>query len=69
MRNKTTARPRATPGAKSKGTAKPAAGSASHGWPTGLGALAKAQHEGAKVFESLLKKGQELEQKTKKAAE
>jgi len=38
------------------------------GWPTGLHALARAQQEGAKVFENLLKQGQGLEQRTKQAA-
>ena len=41
---------------------------ASHGWPAGLDAIAKAQQEGVKVFESLLKKGQRFEQKTREAA-
>jgi poly(hydroxyalkanoate) granule-associated protein len=38
------------------------------GWPVGLGALAKAQQEGAKVFENLRRQGQRLEQKTREAA-
>jgi poly(hydroxyalkanoate) granule-associated protein len=63
MRNKTTARPRAA--ADSKAKAEPAS---RHGWGGGLDALAKAQQEGAKVFETLLKKGQALEQRTKQAA-
>ena len=37
-------------------------------WPTGLDALAKAQQEGVKVFETLLKQGQKLERRTKQAA-
>jgi poly(hydroxyalkanoate) granule-associated protein len=35
------------------------------GWPS---ALAKAQQEGANLFESILKQGQRLEQRTKQAA-
>jgi len=38
------------------------------GWPVGMGALAKAQQEGAKVFENLRRQGQRLEQKTREAA-
>jgi len=41
---------------------------APHGWPPGLGAFAKAQQEGAKVIETLLKQGHRLEQKTREAA-
>jgi poly(hydroxyalkanoate) granule-associated protein len=37
-------------------------------WPAGLGAFAKAQQEGVKVFESLLKQGQRLERRTREAA-
>ena len=62
---------RKTATGKKAGTAgtPPKAARAPHaGWPSGLEALARAQHEGAKVFESLLKQGQRLEQKTKRAA-
>lgn len=45
-----------------------AAGAANAGWPAGLSALAKAQQEGAKVFENLRRQGQRLEQKTREAA-
>jgi len=45
-----------------------AAKAAPHGWPPGLGAFAKAQQEGAKVIETLLKQGHRLEQKTREAA-
>jgi poly(hydroxyalkanoate) granule-associated protein len=64
--------------AKSKKAARPAAArkvvrgakakTAPQGWAGGREALAKAQHEGAKVFETLLKQGQRLEQKTREAA-
>jgi poly(hydroxyalkanoate) granule-associated protein len=37
-------------------------------WLAGLGAFARAQAEGMKVFEALVKQGQRLEQKTKQAA-
>jgi poly(hydroxyalkanoate) granule-associated protein len=36
-------------------------------WLAGLGAFAKAQAEGAKAFESLVKEGSELQQKTRSA--
>ena len=56
----------ARPAAKS--AAKVTAKAAPHGWPAGLGAFAKAQQEGAKVIETLLKQGHRLEQKTREAA-
>ena len=37
-------------------------------WLAGLGAFAKAQGEGGKLFETLLKEGSNLEQKTRKIA-
>src|SRR6266566_3428498 len=37
-------------------------------WLAGLGAFSRAQREGAKVFESLVKQGEELQSKTKRAA-
>ena len=37
-------------------------------WLAGLGAFARAQAEGTKVFESLVKQGESLETKTRKAA-
>ena len=37
-------------------------------WLAGLGAFARAQAEGTKVFESLVKQGESLESKTRKAA-
>jgi poly(hydroxyalkanoate) granule-associated protein len=56
------------PAARRKGAAGAAARAAPQGWPAGLGALAKAQQEGAKVIETLLKQGHRLEQKTREAA-
>jgi len=44
------------------------AGEAQAAWSGGLGALAKAQQEGVKVFESLLKQGQRFERRTREAA-
>jgi poly(hydroxyalkanoate) granule-associated protein len=38
-------------------------------WLAGLGAFAKTQEEGAKVFEALVKEGKVLESKTRKLAE
>jgi poly(hydroxyalkanoate) granule-associated protein len=37
-------------------------------WLAGLGAFAKAQQEGVKAFDVLVKQGEEIEQRTKKAA-
>ena len=37
-------------------------------WLAGLGAFSRAQAEGTKVFESLVRQGAALESKTKKAA-
>ncbi len=42
--------------------------SAQHIWLAGLGAFAKAQEEGGKLFENLIKEGSSLEQKTRKLA-
>lgn len=38
-------------------------------WLAGLGAFAKAQEEGGKVFESLVKEGQSIQRKTQAVAE
>jgi poly(hydroxyalkanoate) granule-associated protein len=38
-------------------------------WLAGLGAFAKAQEEGSKFFETLVKEGEEIESRTKKVAE
>lgn len=38
-------------------------------WLAGLGAFAKTQEEGAKVFEALVKEGKTLESRTRKIAE
>ncbi|HZV54031.1 MAG TPA: phasin family protein [Rhodocyclaceae bacterium] len=38
-------------------------------WLAGLGAFAKAQQEGNKVFESLVREGEEIQSKTRKVAE
>jgi poly(hydroxyalkanoate) granule-associated protein len=62
-----TASPR-SPARSAKRKSKPTAGPAAPRWPGGLDALAKAQQEGVKVFETLLKQGQMLEQRTKQAA-
>ena len=51
-----------------KGAAGAGVKAAPRVWPSGLGALAKAQQEGAKVIETLLRQGQRLEQKTREAA-
>ncbi len=38
-------------------------------WLAGLGAFAKAQQEGGKVFDALVKEGESLQQKTKQLAD
>ena len=38
-------------------------------WQAGLGAFAKAQHEGTKMFEALVKEGEGLSKKTRSIAE
>jgi poly(hydroxyalkanoate) granule-associated protein len=43
--------------------------SAQHIWLAGLGAFAKAQEEGSKVFEALVKEGVSLQKKTQAVAE
>ncbi|HSV61366.1 MAG TPA: phasin family protein, partial [Variovorax sp.] len=43
--------------------------SASQIWLAGLGAFAKAQEEGGKVFEALVKEGQSIQRKNQAAAE
>ena len=43
--------------------------SASQIWQAGLGAFAKAQEEGGKVFESLVREGQAFQRKTQAATE
>jgi len=42
--------------------------SAQHIWLAGLGAFAKAQEEGGRLFETLVREGNSLEQKTRKIA-
>ncbi len=43
--------------------------SAQHIWLAGMGAFSKAQEEGSKVFEALVKEGQSLQRKTQAVAE
>jgi poly(hydroxyalkanoate) granule-associated protein len=68
MPKKAKARSAAPPAGRRKGPAAAGARTAHQVWPAGLEALAKAQHEGAKVFGALLKQGQRLEQRTREAA-
>ena len=42
--------------------------SASQIWLAGLGAYAKAQEEGTKIFEALVKEGEAMQERTRKAA-
>ena len=55
-----------TTGAQLSGTVKE---SAQQIWLAGLGAFAKAQEEGGKVFEALVKEGTSIQRKTQAAAE
>ena len=43
--------------------------SANHIWLAGLGAFAKTQEEGEKLFQSLVKEGEKVEKHARKAAE
>ena len=56
-----------------KTTASPLSGtvkeSAQHIWLAGLGAFSKAQEEGGKVFDTLVKEGLSIQRKTQSAAE
>ena len=56
------------PGGHAKDIADKILKSSHHIWLAGLGAFAKAQQEGTKVFETLIKQGEQLEQKTRQAA-
>ena len=68
MPKKADAKKAAPPASRRKGAASTGAKAANQAWPAGLDAIAKAQQEGVKVFESLLKKGQRFERKTREAA-
>jgi poly(hydroxyalkanoate) granule-associated protein len=70
------AKPRLKTGAKAQSAANQARGlgksvmdSAQQIWLAGLGAFAKAQEEGGKLFESLVKEGAALDAKTRKFTE
>jgi poly(hydroxyalkanoate) granule-associated protein len=52
-----------------KHLAKTVRESAQQIWLAGLGAFAKAQAEGSKVFDALVKEGQTIHRKTRKVAE
>lgn len=52
----------------SKDLAQSVLDSSHHIWLAGLGAFARAQAEGMKMFETLVRQGERLEQKTKQAA-
>ena len=56
------------PGMKTKDIADTILKSSHSIWLAGLGAFAKAQQEGTKVFEALVRQGEQLEQKTKQTA-
>ena len=50
-------------------SAKQVKESAQQIWLAGLGAFSKAQNEGRKVFDSLVKQGEQIEQRTRNVAE
>ena len=50
-------------------TAKQVMESAQQIWVAGLGAFSKAQNEGKKVFDTLVKQGEQIEQRTRHVAE
>ena len=54
--------------AEGKDDAKSAADSSRSIWLAGLGAFSRAQAEGMRMFDSLVKQGEALESKTRKAA-
>jgi poly(hydroxyalkanoate) granule-associated protein len=55
-------------GSQTRDVAEAVLKSSHHIWLAGLGAFAKAQQEGMKVFESLVQQGENLEKKTRQAA-
>ncbi len=68
---KPAAKPAPAPAPKAAAKSDPTASimeSAQHIWLAGLGAFGKAQVEGGKLFQSLVKEGSALEQKTRRIA-
>jgi poly(hydroxyalkanoate) granule-associated protein len=59
----------ASSGPQDSALAKSVKESAQHIWLAGMGAFSKAQEEGTKVFEALVKEGQSLQRKTQAVAE
>lgn len=55
-------------GAQARGLSQAVLNSSHQIWLAGLGAFAKAQQEGTKLFDSLVKQGETLESKTRRAA-
>jgi poly(hydroxyalkanoate) granule-associated protein len=55
-------------GSQARDVAEAVLKSSHHIWLAGLGAFAKAQQEGMKVFEALVQQGENLEKKTRQAA-
>ena len=68
MLKKAKAESETTSGGQTKDIADKILKSSRNIWLAGLGAFAKAQQEGGKVFETLVKQGEQLEQKTKQTA-
>jgi poly(hydroxyalkanoate) granule-associated protein len=67
LKNRTTAD--TTPAGDARRVGKTVMDSAQQIWLAGLGAFAKAQSEGTKLFESLVKEGAALDAKTRKFTE
>jgi poly(hydroxyalkanoate) granule-associated protein len=71
LKAKLKSKPAAAPASAREGKTVPGKSimeSAQHIWLAGLGAFAKAQGEGGKLFEGLVKQGSQLEQKTRHIA-
>jgi poly(hydroxyalkanoate) granule-associated protein len=60
---------RASASGKARGAMASAVDAGHHIWLAGLGALARTQHEGPKLFESLVEEGRELEARQRAKAE
>ena len=65
---KSSAKSKAAPKAAADATPRNLMDSAQQIWQAGMGAFARAQEEGGKLFETLVKEGSTLEQKTRKLA-
>ena len=69
MKSSTDKAPRGAAGLHGRQLAGAVKDSAQHIWLAGMGAFSKAQAEGGKVFEALVREGQNLQRKTQGLAE